>query len=151
MNTKNIFYERTEDEKEVRITFSPLPTIILYAAIAVFVALTGLAKGHPENAALLINCAKGVLALLLLYSVFYFVITKKANDEVKDAMRKGNIKLEGGRLSFRSPFTCIIPKIKSEEERWFEESEEPSGAEETEAPEESEEPMKDEETEENNG
>ncbi len=150
-NVKNLFYERTEDENEVRITWSTAPTVILYGAIAVFILLSALSRQYPDYAALLINCSKVLLLVLLVFSVVYFATTRRVNAESREAMRRGNIKIEGGRLSFRSPFTCIIPKIKPEEERWSEETEEPAGAEETEAPEEAEEPLKAEETEENNG
>ena len=113
MNIRNIFFERTEDENEVRITWSPLPSVILYLVIALFIALVALSRYYPEKAALMINCSKVLLVLLLAYSIVYYIMTKKVNDETRDAMRKGNIKLEGGRLSFKSPFTCIIPKMQA--------------------------------------
>ncbi len=142
---KNLFYERTEDDKEIRITWATAPSVILYGSIALFIALSALSRQYPAYESLLINCSKVLLILLLVFSVIYFAATRKVNAESREAMRRGNIKLDGGRLSFKSPFTCVIPKIRPEEERMEEAEEEPEEVEEAAAPAASE------ETEEQNG
>ena len=112
---KNIFYERVEDENEIRITWATAPTVILYSVITLFIVLSAFSRYYPAYENLLIGGAKVLLVLLLVFSVVYYATTRQINAESREAMRRGNIKLEGGRLSFKKPFTCVISKIKTED------------------------------------
>ncbi len=114
MKNKTAFYERTEDEREIRIVWSSLPTVILYSVLSLAIVFMILTSKVPKYAPIFAPLSWALILLILIYSIVFFVVTRKASDEMKAAIRKGNIKVQGGRLSFKDPFVCIISKPEAE-------------------------------------
>jgi len=98
------FYDRTETENEIVITYKyhAAAWILIFGGFAV--AYIGPYTGLSKTAAL-------AIVLGILFIVFIYILGKiSPNREIRKAMKLGRVQVSGSKFSFSNPLTFRIKK-----------------------------------------
>lgn len=100
-----LFYTRTEYEREVVITYTPYFTWLFALAIPVW-AFAG-TQADTSLARLAASLLWVVVLVVLLWRAFAMRTVWR---EIRTAMRKGGVVMQGSKFNPRNPLTFSIPK-----------------------------------------
>ena len=93
-----IFYERTETEDGIIIRYKYWAlTYILFIITFALVLIVG---------------SRWALILIILFLILFIIDFWRPNQELRKAMKEGNVKVSGSKFSFSNPFTATIKKEK---------------------------------------
>lgn len=109
----SFFYERIETEKTVTITYKNM--LIYYAAYIFFVLLAMGSLILMRFVDPIASCCLGPFAIIPL--ILLWLHMRQVGSEVKEAMRKGSVKVSGSRFSSSNPLTYVIEKPPAEAKR----------------------------------
>ena len=90
-----IFYERTETEDEIIIRYK------YWALFYIFIIITF---------ALYFIVGSRWIILITPFVMLFIIDFWRPNQEIRKAMKEGNVQVLGSRFSFSNPFTAIIKK-----------------------------------------
>ncbi len=105
----SLFYTRNETENEVTIVFTALAAR-MYSVFGLFFLLLYLTDQSPPGPDSSVFLIPLVIFLLFLVTIVYTVAFWKPMKEVRQALKKGEVRVSGSRWSFRNPRTIVIPK-----------------------------------------
>lgn len=97
-----LFYEQSETETEIVITYRPYSWYLLFLLLAVFLLSSELPNGE-------LGAVKGLswIAIIVLMGSRFFAM-RRVNATVREAMKQASVQLSGSSLSLKNPLTARI-------------------------------------------
>lgn len=104
----SLFYHREDKGNEVVITYTYRALfywLLLIAFVSVFIL-----QNIVNNWWVEFILTFGIIGLIVVFFIVYFIDLRKPDREIKQAMSKGEVTISGNKFSFSNPIKIVIQK-----------------------------------------